>query len=91
MAKEQKIFKSEERKSLADVSDFLHQLADRVAQGQIVLRQGEEELLIQLPQDVVLEVEVEEKMTEGRATKRKLELELEWYEGDAGQGTVELG
>ena len=60
MGKETRLFKSEERKSRSDVSEFLHQLADRISKGQAVLSQGQEEIILQLPQSLILEVQVED-------------------------------
>jgi amphi-Trp domain-containing protein len=60
MGKETRLFKSEERKSRSDVSAFLHQLADKVSEGQVVLRQGQEEITLQLPRSLILEVQVED-------------------------------
>ena len=40
MAKEIVLFKSEERMDLQSVSAFLHQLADRLAHNQVILRLG---------------------------------------------------
>lgn len=38
MGKEKQLFKSDERKSRSEVSTFLHQLADRVSEGQVTFR-----------------------------------------------------
>ncbi len=40
MARETVLFKSEKRKDLHSVVDFLHQLADRLAQNEVTLRQA---------------------------------------------------
>ena len=58
MGRETRLFKSEERKNRADVSNFLHQLADKISYGKVVLSQGAEELVLQLPQNFFLEVQV---------------------------------
>jgi amphi-Trp domain-containing protein len=91
MGKEKKLFKSEEPKNTLEVSTFLHELADRLAEGQVVLRQGEQELTLHLPQDLVLEIEFEEEYKGDKGIQRKLEVELKWYEGREDAGPVELG
>lgn len=58
MGKETRLFKSEERKSRSDVSTFLHQLADKISEGQVVLRQGQEEITLQLPHSLTLEAQL---------------------------------
>ena len=90
MGKEIVLFKSEERKDLASVVAFLHQLADKFAGNQVVLRQGTEEIVIDIPNNVVLELKVEEEDKKGKA-KRTLEVEIEWIEGDESGGVVTLG
>jgi amphi-Trp domain-containing protein len=81
MAKEIVLFKSEERKDLQSVSAFLHQLADRLAHNQVILRRGVEEHALDLPNNVILELKVEEEDRHGK-TKRTLEIEIEWIDGD---------
>ncbi len=90
MGKEIVLFKSEERKDLASVVAFLHQLADKLAENQVVLRQGSEEIVIDVPDNVVLELKVEEEDKKGKI-KRTIEVEIEWIEGDESGGVVTLG
>jgi amphi-Trp domain-containing protein len=90
MGKEVVLFQSEEKKSLADVAAFLHQLADKIAQGQVILLQGEEEVALDLPNNVVLELKAEEEAKKNK-TQRSLEVEIEWIVGDDSGGSVTLG
>ncbi len=57
MGKETRLFKSQEPKNRADVSEFLRQLADRVSNGQVVLSQGQQEITLQLPPNLNLEIQ----------------------------------
>ena len=90
MGKEIVLFKSEERKDLASVVAFLHQLADKLAENQVVLRQGSAEIVVDIPDNVILELKVEEEDKKGKV-KRTLEVEIEWIEGDESGGAVTLG
>ena len=90
MGKEIVLFKSEERKDLASAVTFLHQLADKLAENQVILRQGSEEIIVDIPNNVVLELKVEEEDKKGKI-KRTLEVEIEWIEGDESGGVVTLG
>jgi amphi-Trp domain-containing protein len=90
MGKEIVLFKSEERKDLSSVVTFLHQLADKLAKNQVILRQGAEEIVVNIPNNVVLELKVEEEDKKGKV-KRTLEVEIEWLEGDESGGAVTLG
>jgi amphi-Trp domain-containing protein len=90
MGREKRVFKSEERKSRAEVSDFLRELAGRVADGRVVLRQDERETVLQIPPNVSLEIQVEEEAKPGRGIEQSLEIEIKWIEGDTGAGSVQL-
>jgi amphi-Trp domain-containing protein len=89
MGKETRLFKSEERKSRSDVSEFLHQLADRISKGKVVLSQGQEEITLQLPQSVILEVQVEDEDKGARGVQHSLEVEIKWFDDEQG-GPLEL-
>lgn len=76
---EMTLFESEEEKTRADVGAFLHELADEIAEGRVTLNYGNKEIVLRLPEDVLLEVEVEEE-TSDEGTQRSLEIEIEWLE-----------
>lgn len=90
MGKEIVLFKSEERKSIQSVAEFLHQLADKLAENKIILRRGAEEIQVNIPDNVILELKVEEETKKGK-TQHSLEIEIEWIEGDESGGVVTLG
>jgi amphi-Trp domain-containing protein len=90
MGKEVVLFSSEEPRSRGDVATFLRQLADKLDQGQVILRQGKEEVSLNIPNNVVLELKAEEEYKK-RKTQRSLEVEIEWYLGDETGGPVSLG
>jgi amphi-Trp domain-containing protein len=90
MGKETVLFASEERQSLRYVADFLRQLADKLDQKQVVLRQGSQEVIVDIPDNVVLELKVEEEQKK-KKLQRSLEIEIEWYEGDEAVSGVTLG
>ena len=92
MGKETKLFKSEERKTRAEVSAFLHQLADKLAEGQVVLRQGQDEIVLQLPHSLILEIQVEDENKKRKGIQHSLEVEIKWFDNDdAGGGPLVLG
>ncbi len=91
MGRETRLFKSEERRNRADVGAFLHQLADKVEAGEVILRQGEEEITLQLPHSLILEVQVEDEDKGRKGIQHSLEVELKWFDDDASSGPLELG
>jgi amphi-Trp domain-containing protein len=89
MEKEKRLFKSEERKSRSDLSDFLRQLADKISEGRVVLSQGQEEVTLQLPQRMILEVQVEDEDKGAKGIQHSLEVEIKWFDDDQ-EGPLEL-
>ncbi len=89
MAEKKVLFKSEEPKSLKEVVTFLKELASRLESGQVTLRRGTEEISLNLPQNVILELKAEEKIKPSK-TKYSLEIEIEWGAGEE-SGPLTLG
>ena len=89
MGKETRLFKSEEKKSRADVSAFLHQLADKISNGQVILSQGQEDISLDLPQNLILEIQVEDEDKKNKGIQHSLEVEIKWFDGEQG-GPLEL-
>ena len=89
MGRETRLFKSQEPKNRADVSNFLRQLADKIDDGKVVLSQGSEELILELPQNLVLEVQAEDEEKGAKGIQHSLEVEIKWFDNDQG-GSLEL-
>jgi len=66
------------------VSEFLQQLADKVAEGKLILSQGNEEITLQFAQSLTLEVEVEVEDKGARGVQHSLEAEIKWFDGEQG-------
>ena len=91
MGKEVVLFKSEEKQDRAAVAAFLRQLADKIEAGEVILRQGADEVTLTIPPVVTLEVKAEEESSK-KGPKNSLEVELEWRPGaEQGAGGLELG
>ena len=91
MGKETRLFKSEEPKSRSEVGEFLNQIAEKIANGELVLRQGQEELVLQFPRNLVLEVQVEDEDKKSKGVQHSLEIEIKWFDNDVQSGPLELG
>jgi len=89
VGREVRLFKSEERKSRSDLSVFIHQLADKISEGRVVLKQNQEEVTLQLPSNLVLEVQVEDEDKGAKGTQHSLEVEIKWFDNEQ-EGTLEL-
>jgi len=90
MGHETVLFSSKEPKSRAEVSAFLRHLADRLEGGQITLRRADNEIVLSPAERLVLEIKAEDEVKRRKGTQHSLEIELKWYDGDAGEGGVEL-
>lgn len=82
MGRETILFNSEEKKSAAEAAAMLRIIADKVESGTMSLASGTSEIDLVIPENVTLEIKVEEE--EGRnSLKRSLEVEIEWREGES--------
>ena len=90
MGQEKILFKSEEPRTASDIAEFLQQLAGKIKERQITLSRNDEKLVIDLPENLILELKVEEEIKKGK-TKRSFEIEIEWLENGKPEGKVQLG
>lgn len=91
MGEEVVLFSSEEHTDTERVAAFLRELADKLVEGTVVLSGGSSgDVTLAVPQNVVLEVEVEEER-EDDTVEYSLEVEIEWTEGGDEGGQVTLG
>ncbi len=90
MGKEVKLFKSEEKKSRSDVAAFLRQLADKVGEGRVVLRQGRQEITLELAHNLILEIQVEDEDKKRKGIQHSLEIEIKWFDDDGSGGPLQL-
>ena len=84
------LLKSEEKKSRSDIVIFLKEIAEKIDSGTVKLIQGEQTIELEIPENLTLELKVEEKIKENKAKKMQIEIELEWYVGEKSK-TVQLG
>ena len=80
MARETVLFKSEEKKTSSDIANTLRQIADKIDDGAMILKQGSEEITLEFPKNMVLELKIEEE--QGKRLKKSFEIELEWIIGE---------
>ena len=91
LGKETRLFKHEERKNRGEVSAFLTQLAAKISEGQVVQRQGQEEIVLHIHQNLVLEIQVEDEDKKTNGIQPILELEIKWFDNDSSGGPLQLG
>lgn len=82
------LFKSEEKKSRRDIADTLRTIADKLDQGRLILKQDENETRVEFPDQMTLELKVEEE--QGKKLKKSLEIELEWIVGQTGSSDTRI-
>ncbi len=81
MGRETVLFKSEEKKASSDIANTLRQIADKIDDITMILKQGSEEITLEFPKNMVLELKIEEEQGKKRL-KRSFEIELEWIMGE---------
>jgi amphi-Trp domain-containing protein len=91
VGRETRLFKSEERMNRSNVAAFMQQLADKIGEGQVVLRQGQQEITLDLPQNLILEIQVEDEDKKSKGIQHSLEVEIKWYDDDVASGPLQLG
>ncbi|MFP4111144.1 MAG: amphi-Trp domain-containing protein [Desulfonatronovibrio sp.] len=79
---EKTLFKTEEKKEAGQAAQILRSIADKIESGNIVLTSTGQEISLQVPASLILEIKVEEETSRsGKPPKKSLEIELEWTEG----------
>ena len=71
---------SEEKKAAGEIANTLRQIADKIDDGTLILKQGSEEITLEFPKSMVLELKIEEE--QGKRLKKSFEIELEWVIGE---------
>ena len=89
MSRETVLFKNEEKKTRNEVVEILKTIVDKIERGKIALSNNTGSVELDLPQNLTLEIKVEEETK--RKTKRSLEIELEWVVGGDDQGEMVIG
>lgn len=59
--------------------------------GNIILRQGGEEINLAIAHNLILEIQVEDEDKKTKGEQHSLELEIKWFDEDAQGGPLELG
>ena len=91
MGRETVLLRSKEKKERGEVAAFLRALADKVDDGRVVLQQAGQEVALDVPGRVEMQVKAEEE-EKGTRTQLGIEVEFQWYVGeDASSGGVTLG
>lgn len=91
MGRETVLFKTEEKMSRSAAADLLRQVADKLDNGKVILKQGEKKVGLKIPGRVEVEIKAEKEVGR-KKTKKKLELEIEWLVGGSkDKGTFSLG
>ena len=90
MSKGTLLFKSKQRMSRKEAADFLRHLADKIDQGNLTLKQGEQSLELNMPAEMALDVQVKDKDKGHKGLQHELEVEIKWYEGGSPTEPLEL-
>jgi amphi-Trp domain-containing protein len=83
MAKNKRIlFKSKEQKDVQAVAEFLHQLADKLAGGELTFQRGSDETRMAVGARMAFKLKAKEKKKK-RGIQQNLKINLKWYEDES--------
>ncbi len=80
MGREITVYESETKRTVSEVVDFLKQFAQWVGDQQLTVDQGDGKLVVDIPDNVVLEIKIEDEEEGVGKVKRSVEVEIEWIE-----------
>lgn len=87
----EKLLKTSSTMTLDEVARLLESLAGRIREGQVDLSVGADNVSLDMPASVKVDVEVTREHRR-RGPKLELEVEIEWREGEAaGPGRLRIG
>lgn len=86
MAKKTVLLKSDEMIDRTELADFLRQVAGALEKGTLVLKQDGNFVTLEVPAQLELEVQVDEKPKKN-GKQISVEFELEWQVSESGQPT----
>ena len=72
------LFEYEEARPVAEAAAILRELADGLEGGSAEFTQGDESVVVEVPDEVTLELELEHEMSEDGLGEVEVEIELEW-------------
>jgi len=91
MAKKTKLFRHKTRKTKEEVGEFLQELGQKIAQGELVLKQTPDDLVLDIPQHLSLKVKVNKKNKKVKGIRHKMTISLSWYNSDHQDDPLALG
>lgn len=91
MAKKTKLFRHKTYKTKEEVSEFLQELGQKIGEGDVVLKQTAEDLVLDIPQHLSLKVKVNRKNKKVKGTRHKMTISLSWYDTDHQDDPLALG
>jgi amphi-Trp domain-containing protein len=70
---------------------FLFGLSEKLATGNVILHQRNDELQLNLPKSLIFEVQVEDEDKGSKGMQHSLEVEIKWFYSDHGSRPMQLG
>ena len=71
------LYRLEKDKTLAEIADFLEQVAGDLRKGEINMSTGEQSVSLTLPETVILDIDVDQREKE-EVTATSVQIELKW-------------
>ena len=91
MAKKVKLFRHKTYRTKEEVSQFLQELGQKIAEGEVVLKQTPNDLVLEMPNHLSLKVKVNKKKKPVKGIRHKMTVKLTWYDSDHQEDPLALG
>ena len=91
MAKKVKLFRHKTFRTKEEVSQFLQELGQKIAEGEVVLKQTPNDLVLDMPNHLSLNVKVNKKKKPVKGIRHKMTIKLTWYDSDHQEDPLALG
>lgn len=91
MAIKVKLFGHKTYRSKEEVSEFFQELGQKIAEGEVILKQTPNDLVLEMPNHMSLNVKVNKKKKPVKGTRHKMTVKLTWYESDHQEDPLALG
>ena len=91
MAKKTKLFRHKTRKSKEQVGEFLQELGQKIIEGEVILKQNPQDLVLEMPHNMSLKLKVNKKKKPSKGTWHTMSIKFSWYDSDHQEDPLALG
>jgi amphi-Trp domain-containing protein len=84
------LVKSKNRKNSAELADFLHKIADKIAEKKITFIQGEERTEVEIPDNMLFKISAKEHQLKKKGLSTIITFKVKWFQHENAKIPVEV-